>query len=87
MAPLRSKRVEAVSASVLALLGMGLTTWAAFDHLAQLVVPGSTLILVGSSWLGCVLARLNVRLLPFLAVAEHSPATSPPPTGSGPGEG
>ena len=86
MAPLDSKRVEAASAFILALLGMGLTTWAAFNHVAQFVVPGSTLILVGGSWLGCALARQSFRLLPFLPEAEQPPASSPAPSGSGPGE-
>ena len=68
-------KVEPYLAAAVALLGMGLTTWAAFTHFAHLVVPGSTLILVGGAWLGCTLARMNVRLLPFF------PETSPPSDG------
>jgi hypothetical protein len=77
------RRTEPIVALVLALGGMAMTTWAAFHHVAQLVVPGSTLILVGGAWLGCALARNNVRLLPFFPPGEPAPGAS----GDGEGQG
>jgi hypothetical protein len=73
-------RAEAPVALVLTILGMALTTWAAFTHSAHLVVPGATLITVGGAWLGNALARGNVRLFPFFPSGEH-PASDPTSNG------
>ena len=70
------RRAEPFAALALALVGMAMTTWAAFHHVGQLVVPGSTLILAGGAWLGCALARSNVRLLPFFPPSEPAPDSS-----------
>jgi hypothetical protein len=57
-----SPKLEPLIASLLAIAGIGLTTWAAFTHAAHLVVPGATLITVGGAWLGNALARADVRI-------------------------
>jgi hypothetical protein len=69
--PSPGPKAEAVAAFVLALAGMAMTTWAAFHHVAQLVVPGTSLILAGGSWLGCSLARNSVPILPFFPPSER----------------
>ena len=73
MSSARSKTVEPIIALVLTILGMGLTTWAAFTHAAALVVPGATLITVGGAWLGYALARAEVRIFPFHPEGEQPP--------------
>lgn len=65
------RKAAPVAALVVALIGMAMTTWAAFNHVAQLVVPGSTCILAGGAWLGYCLARLEIRLLPFFPPSER----------------
>lgn len=67
-----ARKAEPIAALVAAIVGMAMTTWGAFHHVGQLVVPGSTLILAGGAWLGCALARLDVRLLPFFPPSEQS---------------
>lgn len=57
-------RVEPVGAALVAVLGMGLTTYGALTHTAPLLAPGSALVLGGGAWLGNLLARRNVRLFP-----------------------
>jgi hypothetical protein len=71
---LRSTRAEAVTALILAVLGVVLTTWGAITHLASLIAPGATLILVGASWFGNALARQDVRLFSS-SVGSESGAT------------
>jgi len=56
--------VELVLSIVVVVLGAALTTLGALAHGGPLVAPGALMILVGSAWLGNVLARRNVRLLP-----------------------
>ena len=59
---------------VLLVLGAVLTTIGAFSHGGPLMAPGSALILVGAAWLGNVLARRDVRLLPAAAPASDEAA-------------
>ena len=61
---------ELVASIVVTLLGAGLTVYGAFAHVHALPGPGSALILLGSAWLGNVLARRGVRLLPAPNFAE-----------------
>ena len=58
----RRPRLEAAAASVLALLGVVLTSIGIFGHVATLVAPGAALIVIGGAWLGNALARADVRL-------------------------
>jgi hypothetical protein len=85
-------RAEPIAAFVLTVLGMALTTWAAFTHAAHLVVPGATLVTGGAAWLGNALARRDVQLFPFYPSGERpspngSDSRSPAPSGNGQGEG
>jgi uncharacterized membrane protein HdeD (DUF308 family) len=74
MSFLDSNNREVATAVLLALVGIVMTTWAAFTHTAALVVPGATMIFVGSAWLGNALARRDVRLFPFLPAAARPPS-------------
>ena len=69
--PSGARQAEPFVAVALLVLGAAVTTWAAFSHAAQLVVPGTTMILVGSAWLGNLLARRDVRLFPASNRAEQ----------------
>jgi hypothetical protein len=54
--------LEPAVATVIALLGIGLTSAGAFVHAATAVAPGSLLILVGAGWLGNALARRDLHV-------------------------
>jgi hypothetical protein len=56
--------LEPVLAALVALIGIALTSIGVVTHTAPAVAPGALLTLVGAAWLGNVLARRDVRLLP-----------------------
>lgn len=55
---------EPAVAAIVAVVGIALTTYGALTHAGALVAPGSALTLLGGGWLGNVLARRDVRLVP-----------------------
>ena len=57
-----SRQTQAGLASILALLGVAMTTQGAANHGGPLVAPGATFLVLGGAWLGNALARLDVRL-------------------------
>jgi hypothetical protein len=56
--------VEVALAALVTLIGIALTSIGVATHTAPAVAPGALLTLVGGAWLGNVLARRDVRLLP-----------------------
>lgn len=58
----RRLTVELASAVGAMVVGMLLTTYAAWTHTAILLAPASAVVLVGGAWGGNVLARRGVRL-------------------------
>jgi hypothetical protein len=72
-----SRRIEAPVAALVAIVGLCLTTWAAYHHTGPFVAPGATLIFVGAAWLGNVLARAG-----WLLFRPGEPAEAPPADGS-----
>jgi hypothetical protein len=56
--------VEVALAALATLIGIALTSIGVVTHTAPAVAPGALLALVGGAWLGNVLARRDVRLLP-----------------------
>ncbi len=51
--------LEPALATVVALVGIALTTFGAFTHTATAMAPGAALALVGGGWLGNSLARVR----------------------------
>jgi uncharacterized membrane protein HdeD (DUF308 family) len=49
--------LEPTLAVLAALVGIVLTSFGAFTHVATAMAPGATLCLVGGAWLGNALAR------------------------------
>jgi hypothetical protein len=70
-----ARAVEPAAAAVVALAGMALTTGGVLAHLAVLIAPGSALTLLGGAWLGNVLARRDVRLIPTEPPREQHDGT------------
>jgi hypothetical protein len=67
------KRVEVPVAIGLMLIGVAMTTWAAFSHSAPVVAPGATLIFLGGAWTGSALARQGVRLFRAAGGDDRNP--------------
>ena len=61
---------EPVLATLVALVGIALTSAGVFTHTGVALAPGSLLALIGGAWLGAVLARRNVRLLPGTRIVD-----------------
>ena len=66
------KRVEVAVAIGLLVVGIAMTTWAAFSHNGPVVAPGATLIFLGGAWAGNALARRGVRLFAAARGDERS---------------
>ena len=64
MSTVTPSKTQPLLAAAIAVLGIAMTTWAAFAHAAHFVVPGATLITFGAAWLGNILARMDVRFFP-----------------------
>ena len=73
MSPAGSNKAQPIVALIVTILGMAITSWAAFTHTAALVVPGATLITLGGAWLGNALARADVRIFPVHSEGEQPP--------------
>ena len=56
--------VEPALGALVTLVGVGMTSYAALNHVGPLLAPGSALVLGGSVWLGNLAARRDVRILP-----------------------
>jgi hypothetical protein len=65
--------LETLLAGLVTLVGIVLTSIGVATHTAPAVAPGALLTLVGGAWLGNVLARRDVRLLPGAAHTNRSP--------------
>lgn len=62
--------LEPALAALVTLIGIGLTVGGVFTHTGPAVAPGALLTLVGGGWLGSVLARRDVRLLPGSQIVD-----------------
>jgi hypothetical protein len=58
---MRSMGLEPALGALVALVGIGLTSFGAFTHTATAMAPGAVLALLGGGWFGNSLARRSNR--------------------------
>ena len=63
--------LEPAIAALVTLLGVSLTSFGVFGHVAQAIAPGAALAFIAGGWLGVSLARRDVRLLPGAQIVKH----------------